>query len=73
MFKQENDDDEEDAPIRMSNFFKVGQLVPCVVKSVDEGKNQKKKKTIVLSTRPSLLYQNITLENITAGMVRSAS
>jgi hypothetical protein len=52
----------------MSAFFKQGQLVPCIVKAIEE-RAKGNRKNVVLSLRPSLLNQNLAIGNITPGMV----
>lgn len=60
-------DDEDDVLPKMSAFFKPGQLVPCVIKALEE-REKGNKKNVVLSLRPSLLNQNLAIGNITPGM-----
>jgi len=60
--------DQEDSLPKLSSFFKVGQLLPCVVKGTET--NKKGKKTVLLSLCPSVLNQRLSLANISNGMVR---
>ncbi len=59
---------QDDVLPKMSAFFKPGQLVPCVVKALEQ-REKGNKKNVVLSLRPSLLNQNLAIGNITPGMV----
>jgi len=55
--------------IFLSGVFNVGQLVSCVVLSLDDDKKEKGTRKIWLSLRLSLLHKNYNLDVVQEGMV----
>ncbi|KMZ73413.1 hypothetical protein ZOSMA_14G01810 [Zostera marina] len=57
----------------LGSIVHVGQLVPCIVKQVDDGKKERKGSIrIMLSIRLSLLHKGLSLSSVQDGMVINA-